>query len=37
MARLRPRHPRAVKAEDELLTRLRKLCGDEAVSLQKQA
>jgi DNA polymerase-3 subunit alpha len=37
MARLRPRHPRAVNAEDELLTRLRRLCGDNAVSLQKQA
>ncbi len=37
LARLRPRQPRAVKAEDELLMRLRKLCGDDAVSLQKQA
>ena len=37
LARLRPRLPRAVKAEDELLTRLRKLCGDDAVSLQKKA
>ena len=37
LARLRPRQPRAVRAEDELLTRLRNLCGDDAVSLQKQA
>jgi DNA polymerase-3 subunit alpha len=37
LARLRPRQPRAVKAEDELLMRLRKLCGDDAVSLQKRA
>src|SRR5579859_1804028 len=37
LARLRPRQPRAVRAEDELLTRLRNLCGDDAVCLQKQA
>jgi len=37
LARLRPRQPRAVKADDELLLRLRRLCGDDAVSLQKQA
>ncbi|HEV2233377.1 MAG TPA: DNA polymerase III subunit alpha [Terriglobia bacterium] len=36
LARLRPRQPRAVKADDELLLRLRRLCGDDAVSLQKQ-
>ncbi|MHB8653521.1 MAG: DNA polymerase III subunit alpha [Terriglobia bacterium] len=37
LARLRPRQPRAVKADDELLLRLRRLCGDDAVSFQKQA
>ncbi len=36
LARLRPRQPRAVKAEGELLARLRSLCGEDAVVLQKQ-
>ncbi|MGO9274574.1 MAG: DNA polymerase III subunit alpha [Terriglobia bacterium] len=35
-ARLRPRRAKAVKATDELLRRLREICGDEAVSLEKQ-
>ncbi|HEV2351897.1 MAG TPA: DNA polymerase III subunit alpha [Terriglobia bacterium] len=35
--RLRPNHPRAVNAQDELLARLRALCGPEAVVLQKQS
>lgn len=34
-ARLRSRHPRAVKADDELLARLRQLCGNDAVVIQK--
>ncbi|MBI1941666.1 MAG: DNA polymerase III subunit alpha, partial [Acidobacteria bacterium] len=34
-ARLRPRRPRGVKAEGELLARLRELCGEEAVLLEK--
>jgi DNA polymerase-3 subunit alpha len=34
-ARLRSRLPRAVKADDELLARLRQLCGDDAVVVQK--
>jgi len=36
LARLRPRKPRAVKAEAELLARLRSLCGEDAVALRKQ-
>jgi hypothetical protein len=36
-ARLRPGHPRAVNAQDELLARLRELCGPDAVVLQKQS
>ena len=32
-ARLRPRRPRAVRADEELLARLRELCGEDAVSL----
>jgi len=35
-ARLRPRQPRAVKASDELLARIRALCGEESVRLGKQ-
>jgi DNA polymerase-3 subunit alpha len=34
-ARLRPRKARAVKAEGELLSRLREICGEEAVFLEK--
>jgi DNA polymerase-3 subunit alpha len=37
VARLQPRTPRGVKADDELLNRLRTLCGDEAIRLEKQA
>ncbi len=33
--RLQPRRPRTVRAEDELLSRLRELCGEGAVSLAK--
>ncbi len=33
IARLRPNKPRAVKADAELLARLRALCGDEAITL----
>jgi DNA polymerase-3 subunit alpha len=36
-ARLRPRRPTGVKAEGELFTRLQKLCGEGAISLQKPA
>lgn len=36
-ARMRPNHPRAVNAQDELLARLRELCGQDAVVLQKQS
>jgi DNA polymerase III subunit alpha len=36
-ARLRPSHPRAVNAQDELLARLRELCGPDGVVLQKQS
>ncbi len=35
--RLRARQPHAVKAEGELLARLRSLCGEGAVEVQKQA
>ena len=35
-ARLRPRRARGVKAEAELLARLREICGDEPVLLQRQ-
>jgi len=34
-ARLRPRRAKAVKATDELIRRLREVCGEEAVSLEK--
>jgi DNA polymerase-3 subunit alpha len=36
LARLRPRKPLCVKPEAELLSQLRALCGEEAVSLVKQ-
>jgi len=36
VARLATRRPRAVKADDELLSRLRALCGEAAVFLEKQ-
>jgi hypothetical protein len=32
-ARLRPRRPKAVKADPELLARLRALCGADAVTI----
>jgi DNA polymerase-3 subunit alpha len=35
LARLRPRKPRAVKADSTLLKRLRALCGDQAVSFEE--
>ena len=34
-ARLRPRRAKSVKASDEVLQRLREICGEEAVSLEK--
>ena len=37
VVRLQARTPRAVKSDDELLDRLRRLCGEEAVRLEKQA
>ncbi len=36
-ARLRPRAARAVRAGEELLARLKSLCGEEAVSLEKKS
>jgi hypothetical protein len=36
VVRLQPRLPRGVKADDELLDRLRKLCGEDAVRLERQ-
>jgi DNA polymerase-3 subunit alpha len=35
--RMRSRQPRAVNAEGELLSRLRSLCGEDAVEVRKQA
>jgi hypothetical protein len=35
-ARLRPRRAKAVKASDEVLRRLREICGEDAVTLEKQ-
>jgi len=35
VARLRARHPRAVKADGELLGRLRQLCGEDSVVVQR--
>jgi DNA polymerase-3 subunit alpha len=37
VVRIQSRAPRGVKAGDDLLNRLRELCGDEAVRLEKQA
>jgi len=37
MARMQPQAPRGVKADDEFLDRLRALCGEEAVRLEKAA
>ncbi len=37
MVRIQSRAPRGVKADDELLNRLRQICGEEAVRLEKQA
>jgi DNA polymerase-3 subunit alpha len=37
VARMQSRAPRGVKADDELLDRLRTLCGDNAIRLEKQA
>jgi len=34
-ARLRPRRAKSVKASDEIVRRLREICGEEAVSLEK--
>jgi DNA polymerase-3 subunit alpha len=36
LARLQPRVPRVVKADDELLERLHELCGEDAVQIEKQ-
>jgi DNA polymerase-3 subunit alpha len=36
LVRLQPRLSRVVRADDELLGRLRDLCGDEAIRLEKQ-
>jgi DNA polymerase III alpha subunit len=36
VVRIQSRAPRGVKTDDELLDRLRELCGDEAVRLEKQ-
>jgi DNA polymerase-3 subunit alpha len=37
VVRIQSRAPRGVKTDDELLNRLRELCGDEAIRLEKQA
>jgi DNA polymerase-3 subunit alpha len=37
VVRLQARTPRTVKTDDELLNRLRRLCGEEAVRLEKQS
>ena len=37
VVRILSRAPRGVKTDDELLNRLRELCGDEAIRLEKQA
>jgi hypothetical protein len=34
--RLRPHRARGVKAESELLARLREICGDEAILVERQ-
>ncbi len=36
LVRLQPRVSRVVKTDDELLDRLRELCGDDAIRLEKQ-
>ncbi len=37
VVRIQSRAPRGVKTDDELLNRLRELCGEEAIRLEKQA
>ena len=37
VVRIQSRAPRGVKPEDDLLMRLREICGEEAVRLEKQA
>ena len=37
VVRIQSRAPRGVKTDDELLDRLRELCGDESIRLEKQA
>ena len=37
VVRIQSRAPRGVKADDELLKRLREICGDEAIRLEKPA
>ena len=37
VVRIQSRAPRGVKTDDELLNRLREICGDEAIRLEKQA
>ena len=37
VVRIQSRAPRGVKTDDKLLTRLREICGEEAVRLEKQA
>jgi DNA polymerase-3 subunit alpha len=37
VVRIQSRAPRGVKTDDELLNRLRELCGDDAIRLEKQA
>ncbi len=37
VVRIQSRAPRGVRTDDELLNRLRELCGDEAIRLEKQA
>ena len=37
VVRIQSRAPRGVKTDDELLNRLRELCGDEAIRLEKPA
>ena len=37
VVRIQSRVPRGVRTGDELLQRLRELCGDEAIRLEKQA
>ncbi len=37
VVRIQSRAPRGVKTDNELLDRLREICGEEAVRLEKQA